>query len=53
MRENEIVNEKYKINNMIGKGGFGSVWEAINILNGEKVAIKCEEIEGNNKQTII
>ena len=41
--KNSIIFQKYKLLNKIGKGSFGYVYEAENILNNTKVAVKLEE----------
>jgi len=44
-----IINNKYKLDEKIGEGSFGSIYKAENIRTGEKVAIKVEAIkEGIN-----
>lgn len=36
---------RYKLENLIGKGVFGEIWKATDVLNDEKVAIKMEYIK--------
>ena len=36
---------RYKLNHIIGKGMFGEIWKATDILNNEDVAIKMEYIK--------
>lgn len=36
----EIIGEKYRLSSLIGRGGMGSVFEAVNIQLDKKVAIK-------------
>lgn len=36
---------RYKLENLIGKGVFGEIWKAIDVLNNERVAIKMEYIK--------
>lgn len=43
--QNEIIAGKYQLNRCIGKGAFGLVYRARNILDNKEVAIKLEEIE--------
>jgi serine/threonine protein kinase len=38
-----IINEKYKLNKIIGEGSFGKIFEAKHILSAELVAIKIEK----------
>ena len=34
------MTERFKKTNLLGKGGFGKVYEAMDITNGERVALK-------------
>ena len=36
----EIINNRYKIERELGKGGLGIVYQAIDLTNGKKVALK-------------
>lgn len=38
-----VINNKYKIEELLGEGSFGKIFQASNILTGEKVAIKIEK----------
>lgn len=38
-----IINNKYKIESLIGEGSFGKIFKAANIITDEKVAIKIEK----------
>jgi serine/threonine protein kinase len=38
-----IIGKKYKVLNLVGEGSFGKIFEAINIITSEKVAIKIEK----------
>lgn len=38
-----IICKKYKVLKLIGEGSFGKIFEAINIITSEKVAIKIEK----------
>jgi serine/threonine protein kinase len=44
-----IINNKYKIINLIGKGNFGFIYKGQNIRTHEFVAIKVEPIKNNTK----
>jgi serine/threonine protein kinase len=45
-----IVANKYKINQEIGKGSFGKIYSAVNLVNGQDLAIKFEEAKTKNPQ---
>ena len=49
-QDRTLINFKYIFKQSIGKGGFGVVYSGKNIISGEKVAIKLEEI--NSKQRL-
>jgi serine/threonine protein kinase len=40
-----VVGVKYKLKRKIGSGSFGDIYLAINIQNGEEVAVKLESIK--------
>jgi serine/threonine protein kinase len=40
---NTVINNKYMVNTIIGKGAFGVVYCGINNKNNEKIAIKLEQ----------
>jgi len=44
-----IIANKYKLLNPIGEGAFGKIYEAENIRNKEKIAIKSEPIDSEFK----
>lgn len=44
-----VVGGKYRLTKKIGSGFFGEVYQAVNVKNNEKVAIKLELI-GDNLQ---
>ena len=46
---NLLVGNKYKLENKIGDGSFGSVYQGTNIRSREKVAIKIEPSDSNCK----
>lgn len=39
---NSVVADKYRIRGLIGRGSFGYVYEATNLLSGKEVAVKVE-----------
>lgn len=45
-----IVGGKYKLVRKIGSGSFGDVYRAINITNGEEVAVKVESQKARHPQ---
>ena len=44
---NNIIFKKYKVNKIIGRGSYSSIFQGKNIINNELVAIKAED---NNKR---
>lgn len=42
-----VVGVKYKLKRKIGSGSFGDIYLAINIQNGEEVAVKLESTKVN------
>jgi serine/threonine protein kinase len=40
-----VVGVKYKLKRKIGSGSFGDIYLAINIQNGEEVAVKLESVK--------
>lgn len=40
-----IVGVKYKLKRKIGSGSFGDIYLAINVQNGEEVAVKLESMK--------
>ncbi|XYH94728.1 protein kinase domain-containing protein [Sorangium sp. So ce1128] len=40
MKEGETLGGQYKLVQRLGKGGMGEVWEAVDVLDGSKVALK-------------
>ena len=45
---------KYDKNNIIGKGGFSSVYEGYDIINCNKIAIKIDKnVKYNKKESIV
>jgi serine/threonine protein kinase len=47
----QVFNEKYKVTRLLGRGGMGSVYEALNIVMDQNVALKLmrKEIAGDLK----
>ena len=43
----------YKINKVIGKGAFGTVFKAFELCSGRRVAIKQVKIDSNNKNLVL
>jgi serine/threonine protein kinase len=39
------IGQRYKLNNLIGKGLFSEVFEGENVYTGERVAIKLEDLK--------
>jgi hypothetical protein len=35
-----VVANKYKLNKEIGKGSFGKIYSAVNLINGQALAVK-------------
>ena len=42
-----MINNKYKLLENIGEGGFGNVYKAKNLLNENIVAVKLGKIDNN------
>lgn len=47
-----IVGGKYKLVRKIGSGSFGDIYLAINITNGEEVAVKLESQKARHPQLL-
>nr|CAD2186037.1 unnamed protein product [Meloidogyne enterolobii] len=47
-----IVGIKYKLKRKIGSGSFGDIYLAINIQNGEEVAVKLESVKARHPQLL-
>lgn len=47
---NTVVGDKYRILRLIGAGSFGDIYRAINLLNGEDVAVKVEPTGARHPQ---
>lgn len=45
-----IVGAKYKLLKKIGSGSFGVVFHAMNLLNGQELAVKLENNKGRHPQ---
>ena len=45
----DIIGNKYKIGDMLGSGGYGTLFRAKNIRTNEEVAVKVEPINNNTK----
>ncbi|RDD38775.1 Casein kinase I isoform alpha [Trichoplax sp. H2] len=47
-----VVGGKYKLLQKIGSGSFGEIYKAVNITNGEEVAVKLESIRARHPQLL-
>jgi serine/threonine protein kinase len=47
-----VVGSKYKILKKIGSGSFGEIFEGVNLLSNESVAVKLEKINTRHPQLI-
>ncbi|EPQ15121.1 Casein kinase I isoform alpha [Myotis brandtii] len=47
-----VVGEKYKLVRKIGAGSFGDIYLAINVTNGEEVAVKLESKKARHPQLL-
>uniref|UniRef100_A0A915D8G3 non-specific serine/threonine protein kinase n=1 Tax=Ditylenchus dipsaci TaxID=166011 RepID=A0A915D8G3_9BILA len=47
-----VVGVKYKLKRKIGSGSFGDIYLAINIQNGEEVAVKLESVKARHPQLL-
>ncbi|KAG8509316.1 Casein kinase I isoform alpha [Galemys pyrenaicus] len=47
-----IVGEKYKLVRKIGRGSFGDIYLAVNITNGEELAVKLEPQKAKHPQLL-
>lgn len=50
LKENMIIANQYMLQQQVGKGAFGQVWKAINLITKTAVAIKFEDIEVKQQQ---
>ena len=48
-----ILKAYYKINKVIGKGAFGTVFKAFELCSGRRVAIKQIKMDENNKNLVL
>ncbi|KAI8423292.1 hypothetical protein MSG28_014315 [Choristoneura fumiferana] len=51
-RKEVLITGKYKVVRRIGGGSFGDIYLAINISNGEEVAVKVESIKARHPQLL-
>lgn len=47
-----VVGSKYRLCRKIGSGTFGDIYLAINIINGEEVAVKIESVKARHPQLL-
>lgn len=43
---------QYKIGDMVGRGAFGKVFQAMNLADGELMAVKCVELNNVSKEEL-
>lgn len=48
-----IIAGRYRLETMLGRGGFGEVWRAFDLLKGDRVAIKLCRIIDDARATLI
>ncbi|WEW61566.1 Casein kinase I isoform epsilon [Emydomyces testavorans] len=46
------VNDQYRLLNRLGSGGFGEVWEAIDIKSSQPVALKLEHVRSSHSGSL-
>ena len=44
------MGNKYRIGRKIGSGSFGQIFIGINIITGEEIAVKFEDVEAKHPQ---
>jgi serine/threonine protein kinase len=44
-KANLMVAQKYRIQKKVGSGAFGEIYKAVDVSNGDEVAIKFEPIK--------
>ena len=49
MKNMDTIGNKYKIGDILGSGGYGTLFRARNIRTNEEVAVKVEPINNNTK----
>ncbi|KAG6463053.1 hypothetical protein O3G_MSEX013634 [Manduca sexta] len=52
LRRETLITGKYKVLKKIGGGSFGDIYLAINVDNGEEVAVKVESIKARHPQLL-
>lgn len=50
LKENMIIASQYLLEKQIGKGAFGQIWKAVNLVSKSQVAIKFEDMEVKQQQ---
>lgn len=46
LTENMIVEARYRLDSPLGEGGYGAVWRATRLVDGQSVAIKFLKLDG-------
>ena len=50
---NEVISGRYRLERLVGEGGMGSVWSAIDTQSSERVAIKCLKEDGKQNELLV
>jgi serine/threonine protein kinase len=45
LKKDMIIANQYLLQSQIGKGAFGQIWQAVNLVSKKEVAIKFEDME--------
>ena len=53
MADETILDGKYRLTEMVGRGSFGKVWEAVRLSDGLEVAVKQLHNEVSNEQRLV
>ncbi len=49
----QVINDRYRVLELIGKGGSGHVYKAVNVENNELVALKILKISADSPESVI